>query len=111
MPRKMRLVFECPVPGCPENNKKIYWKHSSCEEEEWIYEYGYIECAKCRTRSPLFEWVFQCANHVSYFSDKWFWNETTFKNFLKNLMNSEYYDDDFKAELIYNLNKMYQDYN
>ena len=66
MSKKNDFICGCPVEGCDNRKKLIRWKHNGCGGEEWIDEYGYIECKKCSKKFKLTEMVFQCdGNHDS----------------------------------------------
>ena len=66
MSEKIDFITGCPVEGCDNRYNLISWNHTGCGGEEWIDEYGYIECKKCSKKFKLIETNFQCnGNHDS----------------------------------------------
>ena len=64
MPRKVRFYAGCPVLGCINANKSIYWYHAICNGKMFIYDDGFLECENCQTKGLIIDWKFDCGDHV-----------------------------------------------
>ena len=67
----MRFCSTCPLPGCMNPTRIIYWTCSYDDSDLYINEDGYIKCGKngcIRNTHPDFilETKFNCSKHQSY---------------------------------------------
>ena len=66
MSEKIDFITGCSVEGCDNRNELIRWAHTGWGGEEWIDEYGYIECKKCSKKFKLIKTTFHCNGiHIS----------------------------------------------
>ena len=58
--RKVRLYAGCPIKGCVNSNKAIYWK-CPCDHELFIHDNGFLSC--CYIEGSIINWKFKCGAH------------------------------------------------
>ena len=61
----IEFVSKCPVDGC-NNDKEIHWRHSGCDEKEYINSEGIIICTVCGHRIGFYDYTFRCQIHQNY---------------------------------------------
>lgn len=67
----VRFCSTCPIAGCPEPRRVIYWVHGTDKYEQDINENGDVKCRKSgcslniRPRFIL-HLLFKCRNHLHY---------------------------------------------
>ena len=105
-----RIIFRSKCQFCENTNEFIKWSHSQCQNSSYFYldTFGDLTCSECHKVANLLEMRFKChsGNHT-YLDDN---NQlkTTIDLIIKKM---DIDDDDFKAELLYNIAIRYKKYN
>ena len=96
-----RIIFRSKCPSCENTNEFIRWSHS-CSQSSYFYldTFGDLTCNECHQVANLLQMRFECSTHSLYYAD--------YNNQLKTIINliikkMDIDDDDFKAELLYNI--------
>lgn len=63
MSKKVRFIAGCPVKGCTNGNRAIYWCHNQDDGDMYIFDNGYLECDDCNTNGLIIDWKFDCGEH------------------------------------------------
>ena len=63
MSKEYDFISFCPVVGCGNANKPIYWSHYNCGGKTKINDRGWIRCTVCNTKGSVIEWLFKCEHH------------------------------------------------
>ena len=99
-----RIIFRCKCPSCENTNEFIRWSHS-CSQNSYFYldTFGDLTCNECHQVANLLLMVFACSNCNSCYK-----SFPDANNQLKTIINLiikklDLDDDDFKAELLYNI--------
>ena len=102
-----RIIYRSKCPFCENTNEFIKWSHCSCSQNSYYYldTFGDLTCNECHQVANLLQMRFCCPGH-SYQDN----------NHLKTIINliikkMDIDDDDFKAELLYNIAIRYNKYN
>ena len=104
-----RIIFISKCPSCENPNQFIKWNHS-CSQKSYYYldTFGDLTCSECHQVANLFQMRFNCSSHSLYYAH--------YNNQLKTIINliikkMDIDDDDFKAELLYNIAIRFNKYN
>ena len=99
-----RIIFRSKCPSCENPNEFIKWSHPSCENSYYYLDtFGDLTCSECYRVANLFQMRFHCSHvHSSYQAGFDLNNQLkTIINLIVKKMDID--DDDFKAELLYNI--------
>ena len=109
-----RIIFRSKCPSCENTNEFIKWSHPGCQNSYYYLDtFGDLTCSKCDDRvGNLLEMRFKCSTHTSHS----YYQACYDNNHLKTIINliikkMDIDDDDFKAELLYNIAIRYKKYN
>ena len=106
-----RIIFRSKCPSCENTNEFIKWSHSGCQNSYYYLDtFGNLTCDECHKVANLLQMRFVCSSHSSYQAC------LDYNNQLKTIINliikkMDLDDDDFKAELLYNIAIRYKKYN
>ncbi len=107
-----RIIYRSKCPFCENTNEFIKWSHNSCSQNSYYYldTFGDLTCNECHKVANLLQMRFGCpcdSRYQACLDDN---------NQLKTIINliikkMDIDDDDFKAELLYNIAIRYNKYN
>ena len=106
-----RIIYRSKCPYCENPNEFIKWSHYSCKNSYYYLDkFGDLTCSECHQVANLLEMRFGCPGHDHYQAG------LDYNNQLKTIINliikkMDLDDDDFKAELLYNIAIRYKKYN
>ena len=107
-----RIIFRSKCPSCENTNELIRWSHYACSQNSYFYldTFGDLTCNECHQVANLSQMRFKCSSHSCYQA------RLDDNNHLKTNINliikkMDIDDDDFKAELLYNIAIRYNKYN
>ena len=108
-----KIIFRSKCPSCENTNEFIRWSHS-CSQNSYYYldTFGDLTCNECHQVANLLQMRFECSTHTSHS----YYQACYDNNHLKTIINliikkMDIDDDDFKAELLYNIAIRYKKYN
>jgi len=97
-----KIIFRSKCPFCDNNDEFIEWKHSGCQDIEYLYTDGDITCGECNKIFNLLDIRFSCPECAkNAFQDYNSYNEL--KTIINLILKKMDIDDDFKVELLYNI--------
>ena len=97
-----RIIFISKCPSCENPNQFIKWNHS-CSQKSYYYldTFGDLTCSECHQVANLLQMRLACSSHSRDYA------RFDYNNQLKTIINliikKMDIDDDFKAELLYNI--------
>ena len=106
-----RIIYRSKCPFCENTNEFIKWSHSGCQNSYYyLNKFGDLTCSECHQVANLLEMQFACSSHSRDYP------RFDYNNQLKTIINliikkMDLDDDDFKAELLYNIAIRYKKYN
>ena len=107
-----KIIFRSKCPYCENTNEFIKWSHKSCQNSYYYLDrFGDLTCNECHQVANLLEMRFACCGCPSCCqacSDDNNQLKTIINLIIKKL---DLDDDDFKAELLYNIAIRYKKYN
>ena len=108
-----KIIFRSKCPSCENTNEFIRWSHS-CSQNSYYYldTFGDLTCSECQRRvGNLLEMQFACSfqYHSSYQARPD--DNNQLKTIINLIIKKMDIDDDFKAELLYNIAIRYNKYN
>ena len=99
-----RIIFRSKCLYCENTNEFIKWSHKGCQNSYYYLDtFGDLTCSECQRRvGNLLEMRFSCPSQDHYQAP------TDDNKHLKTIINliikkMDIDDDDFKAELLYNI--------
>ena len=108
-----KIIFISKCPSCENPNQFIKWNHKSCPNSYYYLDtFGDLTCSECYRVANLLEMQYACSCHDHYRYQA----RPDDNNHLKTIINlivkkMDIDDDDFKAELLYNIAIRYNKYN
>ena len=108
-----KIIYRSKCPFCENTNEFIRWSHKSCQNSYFYLDtFGDLTCSECHQVANLLQMRFACDSHCH--SDYETCSDAnnqlkTFINLIIKKMDID--DDDFKAELLYNIAIRYKKYN
>ena len=97
------IIFRSKCPYCENTNEFIKWSHSGCQNSYYyLNKFGDLTCSECHQVANLLQMRLACCNSPSCYqslSDDNNHLKTTINLIIKKMD----IDDDFKAELLYNI--------
>ena len=99
-----RIIFRSKCPFCENTNEFIKWSHSRCQNSYYYLDtFGVLTCSECYQVTNLLQMRFNCPRYSCYQAAG-----SDDNNQLKTIINlivkkMDIDDDDFKAELLYNI--------
>ena len=98
-----RIIFISKCPSC-ENNQFIRWSHSGCQYSYYYLDtFGDLTCNECHKVANLLQMRFKCSSHSSHFYYQACFDYNKLKTIINLIIKKMDIDDDFKAELLYNI--------
>ena len=104
------IIFRSKCPYCENTNEFINWSHSGCQNSYYyLNKFGDLTCSECHQVANLLQMRLACSSHSRDYA------RFDYNNQLKTIINliikKMDIDDDFKAELLYNIAIRYKKYN
>ena len=105
-----RVIFRSKCPSCENTNEFIKWSHAGCQNSYYYLDtFGDLTCSECHTVANLLLMRFGCSCHSHYQAGLDYNNQL--KTIINLIIKKMDIDDDFKAELLYNIAIRYNKYN
>ena len=105
-----KIIFRSKCPSCENTNEFIKWSHSGCENSYYYLDtFGDLTCSECHQVANLLEMQFACPSQDHYQAGLDYNNQL--KTIINLIIKKMDIDDDFKAELLYNIAIKYKKYN
>ena len=101
-----RIIFRSKCPYCENTNEFIRWSHSGCENSDYYLDtFGDLTCSECQRRvGNLLEMRFSCPSQDHYRYQARPDDNIQLKTIINLIVKKmDIDDDDFKAELLYNI--------
>ena len=98
-----QIIFRSKCPSCENTNEFIKWSHPGCQNSYYYLDtFGDLTCSECHCRvGNLLEMRFKCSDHSCYRARPCGGGQlNTIVDLIEKKMDI---DDDFKAELLYNI--------
>ena len=107
-----RIIFRSKCQFCENTNEFIKWSHSQCQNSSYFYldTFGDLTCSECYKVANLLEMRFACSHCPSDYRARFDYNNQL-KTIINLIIKKMDIDDDFKAELLYNIAIRYKKYN
>ena len=105
-----RVIFRSKCPSCENTNEFIKWSHLGCQNSYYYLDtFGDLTCSECHKVANLLLMRFGCSCHSHY--QACLDDNNQLKTIINLIIKKMDIDDDFKAELLYNIAIRYNKYN
>ena len=105
-----QIIFRSKCPSCENTNEFIKWSHHCCQNSYYYLDtFGDLTCSECHQVANLLLMQFGCCDHSCY--QACLDDNNHLKTIINLIIKKMDIDDDFKAELLYNIAIRYKKYN
>ena len=107
-----KIIYRSKCPFCENTNEFIEWSHPGCQNSfYYLNTFGDVTCSKCYRVANLLEMRFACSGHNHSRYQTFLVDNNQLKTIINLIIKKMDIDDDFKAELLYNIAIRYKKYN
>ena len=105
-----QIIFRSKCPSCENTNEFLRWSnHGSQNSYYYLDTFGDLTCSECHQVANLLLMRLGCCGHCC--SQAGFDHNNQLKTIINLIIKKMDIDDDFKAELLYNIAIRYNKYN